>query len=232
MVNRADQPAAESPRRKQFLLARAEARALEWIAGRLPARVMPDHMTALGVLAAVGIAAAYLLSNVHPAWLWAASALLVVHWLGDSLDGTLARVRGTERPRYGYYLDHLVDALATALIGLGLGLSPYMLLSVGLLIVIAYLILSINTYLETQAFGVFALGYGGIGPTEVRLLLIALNTAIALGAGLGFTVGDLGLTVLDLAGLAIAGVMIAALVSRAARNLRRLADLEPAGARR
>jgi archaetidylinositol phosphate synthase len=232
MVNKADQPAAESPRRKQFLLARAEARALEWIASRLPARVMPDHMTALGVLAAVGIAAAYLLSNMHPAWLWAASALLVVHWLGDSLDGTLARVRGTERPRYGYYLDHLVDALATALIGLGLGLSPYMLLSVGLLIVIAYLILSINTYLETQAFGVFALGYGGIGPTEVRLLLIALNTAIALGAGLGFTVGDLGLTVLDLAGLAIAGVMIAALVSRAARNLRRLADLEPAGARR
>ena len=232
MVNKADQPAAESPRRKQFLLARAEARALEWIASRLPARVMPDHMTALGVLAAVGIAAAYLLSNMHPAWLWAASALLVVHWLGDSLDGTLARVRGTERPRYGYYLDHLVDALATALIGLGLGLSPYMLLSVGLLIVIAYLILSINTYLETQAFGVFALGYGGVGPTEVRLLLIALNTAIALGAGLGFTVGDLGLTVLDLAGLAIAGVMIAALISRAARNLRRLAELEPVGARR
>jgi archaetidylinositol phosphate synthase len=232
MVNKADQPAAESPRRKQFLLARAEARALEWIASRLPARVMPDHMTALGVLAAVGIAAAYLLSNVHPAWLWAASALLVVHWLGDSLDGTLARVRGTERPRYGYHLDHLVDALATALIGLGLGLSPYMLLSVGLLIVIAYLILSINTYLETQAFGVFALGYGGVGPTEVRLLLIALNTAIALGAGLGFSVGDLGLTVLDLVGLAIAGVMIAALISRAARNLRRLAELEPAGARR
>jgi archaetidylinositol phosphate synthase len=233
MVNKADKPtAAASPRRKQFLLARAEARVLDSIARRLPAHVMPDHLTALGVLAAVGIAAAYLLSNLDPAWLWAASALLVVHWLGDSLDGTLARVRRTERPRYGYYLDHLVDALATALIGLGLGLSPYMLLSIGLLIVIAYLILSINTYLETQAFGVFALGYGGVGPTEVRLLLIALNTAIALGAGLGFTVGELGLTVLDLAGLAIAGVMIAALVSRAARNLRRLAELEPAGARR
>jgi phosphatidylglycerophosphate synthase len=232
MANKADEPAAASPRHKQFLLARAEARAPDSIARRLPARVMPDHMTALGVLAAIGIAVAYLLSNLHPAWLWAASALLVVHWLGDSLDGTLARVRRTERPRYGYYLDHLVDALATALIGLGLGLSPYMLLSVGLLIVIAYLILSINTYLETQAFGVFALGYGGVGPTEVRLLLIALNTAIALGAALGFTVGELGLTVLDLAGLAIAGVMIAALISRAAHNLRRLAELEPAGARR
>jgi archaetidylinositol phosphate synthase len=232
MVNKADNPTADAPRRKQFLLARAEARVLDSIARRLPARVMPDHLTALGVFAAVGIAAAYLLANLDPAWLWAASALLVVHWLGDSLDGTLARVRRTERPRYGYYLDHLVDALATALIGLGLGLSPYMLLSVGLLIVIAYLILSINTYLETQAFGVFALGYGGVGPTEVRLLLIALNTVMALGAGLGFTVGELGLTVLDLAGLAIAGVMIAALVSRAARNLRRLAELEPAGASR
>ena len=78
-------------------------------------------MTALGVLAAFGIAAAYLLSNGDPAWLWAASALLVVHWLGDSLDGTLARVRKAERPTYGYYLDHLVDAVATAVIGLGLG---------------------------------------------------------------------------------------------------------------
>ena len=87
---------------------------LEWIARRLPARVTPDHMTALGVLAALGIAAAYALANGDRMWLWAASALLVVHWLGDSLDGTLARVRRAERPTYGYYLDHLVDAVATA----------------------------------------------------------------------------------------------------------------------
>ena len=218
---------ADAPRSKQFVLARAEARVLTWIAERLPAWVKPDHLTGLGVLAAVGIATAYLLSNGDKTWLWAASALLVVHWLGDSLDGTLARVRKTERPRYGYYLDHLVDALATALIGLGLGLSPYMLLAVGLTIVIAYLILSINTYLETHAFGVFALGYGGIGPTEVRLVLIALNTLIALGVGLGFSVAELGLTVLDLIGLAIAGAMVAALIGRAARNLKRLAELEP-----
>jgi archaetidylinositol phosphate synthase len=221
--------ADDAPRDKQFLLARAEGRILEWIARRLPARVMPDHMTALGVLAAIGIAAAYLLSNGDKVWLWAASALLVVHWLGDSLDGTLARVRKIERPKYGYYLDHLVDAVATALIGIGLGLSPWMLLSVGLLIVIAYLVLSINTYLETYAFGVFTLGYGRVGPTEVRLLLIVLNTLIALGVGLGFHVGDLGLTVLDLIGIGIAAVMAAGLAGRAARNLRRLAELEPAG---
>jgi archaetidylinositol phosphate synthase len=219
----------DAPRNKQFLLAKAEGRALEWIARRLPRWILPDHMTALGVLAAVGIAGAYLLSNGDKLWLWAASALLVVHWLGDSLDGTLARVRRIERPKYGYYLDHLVDAVATALIGLGLGLSPWMLLSVGLVIVIAYLVLSINTYLETYAFGVFTLGYGRVGPTEVRLVLVVLNTLIALGVGLGFQVGGLGLTVLDLIGLGIAGVMAAGLIGRAARNLRRLAELEPAG---
>ena len=104
-------------REKTFLLARPEARVLEWIARRLPALGDARSPDALGVLAAVGIAAAYALSNQRPVWLWAASGLLVVHWLGDSLDGTLARVRRTERPRYGYYLDHLVDAVATALIG-------------------------------------------------------------------------------------------------------------------
>lgn len=219
----------DAPRSKEFLLARHEGRVLEWIARRLPARVMPDHMTALGVLAAFGIAGAYLLSNGDKAWLWAASALLVVHWLGDSLDGTLARVRGIERPKYGYYLDHLIDAVATAVIGLGLGLSPWMLLAVGLTIVVAYLVLSINTYLETYAFGVFTLGYGRLGPTEARLGLIVVNTLIALGVGLGFEVAGLGLTVLDVAGLGIAALMIAGLAGRAARNLRVLAEQEPAG---
>src|SRR5262245_15007016 len=221
--------AADAPRDKQFLLARHEARVLEWIARRLPAWVMPDHLTALGVLAAFGIAAAYLLSNEATVWLWAASALLVVHWFGDSLDGTLARVRRIERPKYGYYLDHLVDALATAVIGLGLGLSPYMLLATGLLIVIAYLVLSINTYLETYAFGVFTLGYGRLGPTEARVGLIVLNSVIALGVGLGFHLGDLNMTVFDLIGLGIAALMVVTLAGRAARNLRTLAAQEPAG---
>jgi archaetidylinositol phosphate synthase len=220
----------DAPRDKKFLLAEPEARTLEWIARRLPDRVMPDHLTAVGVFAAVGIAAAYLLSNDDPVWLWAASALLVVHWLGDSLDGTLARVRKSERPTYGYYLDHLVDALATAVIGIGLGLSPYMLLATGLAIVVAYLVLSINTYLETYAFGRFQLGYGRLGPTEARLGLIGLNTLLALGVGLGFEVGGLGVTLLDLIGLGASGVMIVALTVRAARNLRLLAEREPARA--
>ena len=160
-------------REKKFLLAVPETRVLEWIARRLPGWVKPDHLTALGVVASIAIATAYVLSNGDKLWLWAASALLVVHWLGDSLDGTLARVRKSERPRYGYYLDHLVDAFATAAIGIGLGLSPHMLLAVGLVIVVAYLILSINTYLETHAFGVFTLGYGRFGPTGLATAMIA-----------------------------------------------------------
>ena len=121
--------AATATRQKAFLLARPEARVLDWLARRLPARVLPDHLTVLALLSALGIAAAYVLSNGDRGWLWAASALLVVHWLGDSLDGTLARVRRIERPTYGYYLDHLADAIATAVIGIGLGLSPYLLLA-------------------------------------------------------------------------------------------------------
>ena len=207
-------------RDKRFLLAGPEGRVLEWIAKRIPGRVKPDHLTTLGVLASIGIAAAYVLSNGDRMWLWAASALLVVHWLGDSLDGTLARVRRSERPRYGYYLDHLVDAFATAAIGIGLGLSPYMMLAVGLTIVVAYLILSINTYLETHAFGVFTLGYGRFGPTEARLMLIAVNTALAIGL--------VGNGLLDVLGIGLAAAMIAALIGRAGRNLKRLSELEPA----
>jgi archaetidylinositol phosphate synthase len=214
-------------REKTFLLARPEARLLEWLARRVPARVTPDHMTLLGVLAAFGIGAAYVLSNGDRAWLWAASALLVVHWLGDSLDGTLARVRRAERPRYGYYLDHLVDAVATAVIGIGLGLSPYMLLLTGLAIVVVYLVLSINTYLETQAFGVFSLGYGRLGPTEARLALIAVNTLLACGAGLEAMVGGLEVSLLDVVGLGAAVLMAGGLAVRAARNLRVLAEREP-----
>ena len=219
---------ATAAREKTFLLARHETRVLEWLARRVPARVTPDHMTILGVLAAFGIAAAYLLSNRDPAWLWVASGLLVVHWLGDSLDGTLARVRRAERPTYGYYLDHLVDAIATAVIGIGIGLSPYMLLATGLAIVVAYLVLSINTYLETQALGVFSLGYGRLGPTEARVGLIAVNTLLALGAGLETTVSGLGVSVLDVVGLGAVALMLGGLAVRAARNLRTLAEREPA----
>ena len=221
----------EAEREPNFLFARMERRLLPWLAGRLPRWILPDDMTAVGVLAAFGVCAAYQLSNEDSAWLWAASALLVVQWLGDSLDGTLARVRGIQRPKYGFYLDHMVDAIATAAIGIGLGLSPFMLLSIGTLIVVAYLILSINVYLESMAFGRFRLGYGYLGPTEIRAILIALNTALALELGLDFRILELNMTVFDVIGLGIAAVMLVLLMGRAFQNLRELAKAEPAAPR-
>jgi phosphatidylglycerophosphate synthase len=222
----------EAEREPNFLFARLERRFLPWLAGKLPRWVLPDDLTAVGVLAAFGVCAAYQLSNEDSAWLWAASGLLVVQWLGDSLDGTLARVRKIQRPKYGFYLDHIVDAIATAAIGIGLGLSPFMLLSIGTLIVVAYLILSINVYLESMAFGRFRLGYGYLGPTEIRAVLILLNTALALDLGLDFNILELNMTVFDLIGLGIAGVMIVLLAGRAFGNLRELAKEEPPARRR
>lgn len=224
--------AVEAERTGGFILAKPEKRLLEGMARRLPRWILPDDLTVLGIFASLAICASYALSNNDPIWLWAASALLVVQWLGDSLDGTLARVRKIERPTYGYYIDHLVDAISTAAIGIGLGLSPYMLLSTGTLIVVGYLVLSINVYLESFAFGKFNIGYGYVGPTEMRLILIALNTALALGSGLGFNLVGLDMTPLDIVGLAIVGVMTLMLAGRSFKNLRALAKLEPAASRR
>src|SRR3954449_7428509 len=235
MVNKptrgASLSAVTATREPNFLLARHEKRVLTAIARRLPRWILPDDLTALGVAAAIGICLAYQATNADRAWLWVASALLVVHWLGDSLDGTLARVRGIERPRYGYYLDPPVDGVSTICIGIGLGLSPFMLLSTGALIVVAYLMLSINVYLESYALGRFSIGYGRFGPTELRILLIALNVALVLGAGLDFHLAGIGMTVFDVVGLAVAAVMCLLMAGRAVSNLRRLGRDEPAAAR-
>ncbi len=214
-------------RTSQFILTGFEKAVLPRLAAALPSAVKPDHLTILGLLASTGIGGAYCLTNRSPHWLWVASALLVVQWFGDSLDGTLARVRHAERPRYGYYLDHLTDAWSTICIGLGLGFSPYMLLSVGLAIVVAYLTLSVNVYLETHVFGEFSFSYGRLGPTEVRVLLILLNTAVFFGAALPFELLGAGATIFDVFGIAAALAMLGLLVGRAAGNLRRLARMEP-----
>ena len=219
--------AAEHQRTSQFILGPFEKAVLPRMARALPQWVMPDHLTGLGLLASTIIAVAYMLSNRHPAWLWLASGALVVQWFGDSLDGTLARVRKTERPRYGYYLDHLTDAYSTLAIGLGLGLSPYMLLSVGLGVVTAYLILSINVYLETYVFGEFSFSYGRIGPSEVRVLLIMLNTTAFLLGPRYVQVYGVDVTVIDVVGTAIGLGMLLMLLARAQSNLAKLAQLEP-----
>ncbi len=220
---------ADAERQATFVLTRFEKWALPRMAAALPRWVMPDHLTALGVLGSTLIAAAYLCTRWSPSWLWVANLGLLLNWFGDSLDGTLARVRKHERPRYGFYLDHLTDAYSTIAIGLGLGFSPYMLVSTGLAIVIAYLTLSINVYLETHVFKVFRFGYGIVGPTEARLLLLGLNIVALLVGPLGFGIKGVGFTVFDVVGAAAALGMLALLVTRASRNLRELGRLEPPG---
>lgn len=211
----------------RFLLAGPERRLLTAVAARVPRTIRSNHLTALGTLGAVGTGFAYALSSHDPAWLWAVSLMLAVNWLGDSLDGTLARVRQTQRPKYGYYLDHIVDAFSTAVIGLGLGLSPYVDLGIALGLVVTYLALSINVYLESTVFGVFRLAYGRIGPTEVRIILVLLTTAVAVAEATSVTrsvslarAANWGMT-------AVLVGMVAVLVARFASNLRRLAKLEP-----
>ena len=218
---------ATGTRELTFLLAEPEKRLLRAVAARLPRWITSDHLTLLGVLGSVAAGAGYALSGYDIHWLWLASAALVVNWFGDSLDGTLARVRQVERPRYGYYLDHLVDAFSTAVIGVGIGLSPFVRLEIALLLVVAYLALSINVYLETAVFGVFKLSYGRIGPTETRLILIALNLVLLLTAAMGRTalagVAALSNAVSLLLALAMGGMLVARFVG----NLNHLARLEP-----
>jgi len=214
-------------REMTFLLAGVERRVLQELAARVPRSIRSNHLTAIGMLGAVGAGTAYALTRYDPTWLWVASLMLGVNWLGDSLDGTLARVRGTQRPKYGYYLDHVVDAFSTAVIGLGIGLSPYVNLGLALGLVVVYLALSINVYLESSVFGVFKISYGRIGPTEVRLLLVFLNTVLALAA-LWEVKGPWPIWLVANWTLAILLTgMVALFVGRFARNLYRLAKLEP-----
>ena len=210
-----------------FLLAGPERRLLRGMAARLPAWIVPDHLTRLGVLGAFGTALGYWLSGRNPAWLWLASAMLVVNWFGDSMDGTTARVRKIERPKYGYYLDQMVDGIVTAAIGIGIGLSPFVRLDVALILVVVYLVLSINLYLEAEVFGVFEMGYGVFGPTEVRLLIILANTVLWAGV----TWSDLSPTavagVANWVFLGIASLMVVTFLLRFRINLIRLSRAEP-----
>jgi phosphatidylglycerophosphate synthase len=217
----------DAVRQADFIVARFEKWALPRIAARLPRWVTPDHLTALGVAAATWIAFCYMKSNANPDWLYGASLGIVLHWFGDSLDGTLARVRKITRPRYGFYLDHLTDAYSTTAIGLGLGLSPFMLLSVAFAGVIAYLMLSINVYLETYIFGRFRYGYGSLGPTEARIVLLALNLLAGTLSPLPFRLGGIEMTVFDVGGIVVTAIMLVLLFARGKTNLDELARDEP-----
>jgi len=159
------------------LLAASEKRLLLWIAARLPVWVTSDQLTALGFLSLVAAGASYWYASLDSRFLLLGIVLLILNWFGDSLDGTLARVRNRQRPRYGFYIDHILDAIGTFFLACGLAFSGLMTPWVAVAFLIAYLLLSIEIYLATYAMGTFQLSYWSFGPTELRVLLIAGNLA-------------------------------------------------------
>lgn len=167
-------------RENDILLGFLERPALKWLAAHMPAWVTPDVLTWLGILASILIFISYALTNVSQYFLILASLGFVLNWFGDSLDGTLARYRHIERPRYGFLIDHYVDAISAVLIFIGLGLSPYVDLTVASMGVIAYLLVSIMVYLITYVTGVFQITNAKIGPTEIRLLAIISNMGMLI----------------------------------------------------
>ena len=165
---------------QESMLASAEKRALLWLADRLPAWINSDHLTALGLLALMLAGACYAAARTNPLFLNLATLCLVVNWFGDSLDGTLARVRNRQRPRYGFYVDHVTDALGALFLMGGLALSGYVHPGVAISMLVAFLLLSIEVFLATYTLGAFHLSFWGFGPTEIRILLAIGNGVLLI----------------------------------------------------
>ncbi len=168
----------DAQRTQQSLLAPLEKPALIWLASHMPSRVNSDHLTILGFLAMLAAGLCYALSATNRYFLLAVILFLAINWFGDSLDGTVARFRNRLRPRYGFYVDHVIDAVGTCCLLGGMGLSGYMSLTLALLLIIAYFLLSIEVYLATYTIGVFKLSHGKFSPTELRVVLAAGNLAL------------------------------------------------------
>lgn len=187
-----------------------EKKALVWLAERQPKWVTSDFLSFIGFCGSVMIAVGYALTRISPDYLWLATAGLLVNWYGDSLDGTLARVRKTQRPVYGYYLDHSLDCINEMLMFIGLGLSPLMDMRIAMLILIAYLLMTVNVSINAHLKGQFRLTYAKIGPTEFRIIAAIINTVLVCSASIRsvrvpvsiFGTG-INLSVLDICGLAI-----------------------------
>ncbi len=208
------------------LLAAAEKRLLIWMAARLPRAVTPDHLTLLALLAMAAAGCAFAAARWWPPALWLVVAALAVNWFGDSLDGTLARVRRAERPRYGFYVDHVLDIVGTAFLVGGLACSGYMTPVVALVLLAAYLLVTAEIFLATAAHGVFRMSFLWFGPTELRIVLAA--GTLALFSDPHVDLGILGRHQLfDVGGAAAAAGLFVALAAAAIRNTRVLARLEP-----
>ena len=220
----------EAVRLQTSVLSAAEKALLIRIAHRLPSWMNADHLTLLGASGMIGAGVCYWLSAHHPMLLLGAIACLAVNWFGDSLDGTVARVRNCQRPRYGFYVDHVLDTTGILFLVGGLGLSGYMSPMVALLLLVAYYLLNIEIYLATSVLHEFRMAFFKMGPTEMRIVLAAGTLLLFVRPRV--TVAGHQFLLFDVGGIvAAAGLALVFLLS-AARNTRTLYRAEPLQAKR
>ena len=216
-------PYREAVRVHSSLLADIEKRCLIWMARRMPGAVNSDHLTLLAGLAMLGAGLCYWHGSA--ATLLAANGLLLVNWFGDSLDGTLARVRRQERPRYGFYVDHVLDVIGIFFIMAGLILGGHMSALTGGGFLVAYYLLMIEIALATHAVGTFRISFWKFGPTELRILL-GIGTLQLLRSGV-VTLAGHSLLLFDVGGICGIAGLVYAFVASAVTNTRTLYRMEP-----
>jgi archaetidylinositol phosphate synthase len=233
------QPAPRPPvvsRVQENILARHERDFLDWLCLHLPRAVTPDWLTGFGAGGAALVFAGYVATRLHPAFFWLATLGVVIHWFGDSLDGSLARYRRIDRPRYGYFLDHSVDALCNLTIMTGAGLSVYIRLDVALFALLGYFMLCMYVFLYNQVSQRFQLSFLALGPTELRVGLIGINCWMYFAGDSRIAIGRETFSPYDLvlcgAGTVFVG-LFAVNVFHVARKLRRedASPSRPAGIR-
>ncbi len=207
------------------LLAAPEKRLLVWMAERLPQRLNSDHLSLLGLSAMLAAGLLFWASSWNPWLLLGVVTALAVNWFGDSLDGTVARVRNQQRPRYGFYVDHVLDVAGAAFLFGGMAFSSHMSTVVGLVLLVTYMMVSAESYLATHARSVFKLSFLRVGPTELRLLL-AVGAARVMVDPTVVLFGS-GVLLLEVGGLAAAAGLGLAFVASAVRNTVALYRLEP-----
>jgi archaetidylinositol phosphate synthase len=170
----------DAKRIQESITSGPERKALLWLAAHIPARINSDHLTLLGFLAMFMAGVSYFVARWNPVGLLLATLCLALNWFGDSLDGTVARVRNCQRPRYGFYVDHMIDSFGAVFLMGGLGLSGYVDWRIAMCMLIAFLLLSIESYLASYTLGIFRLSFGKFGPTEIRILLALGNIVLWL----------------------------------------------------
>ena len=225
---------ADAVRIQTSVLNAAEKKVLVWLAQRQPRWMTSDILTYIGTFGAIVIAAGYVLSAWNPAFLWISSMGFVINWYGDSLDGTLARVRNLQRPVYGYYLDHTIDAINEVIIFVGVGLSGLIHLEIALLALVTYLLMTINVSINAHLKKEFRLTYAKMGPTEFRIIMIIINTLFALVRPLRefsheFVLfgHDLVFGALDYIGVVIVIILAVLHLAEVRKDVRDYAEMDP-----